>query len=291
MNAVNSVQLFILVLTAVCRADDDVCSVTCMNVTETVGKEVNFTCSVSQKCSKSCIIRYKFYYPEKHDIPICRKDHLDSCEQKNNFTCSYTPTTEVMRQFRFFVQTMSGTLTTESTVNKADVCSVSCKNVTVGKEVTLTCSVPQTHPECCVKKYKLYYTENHKDKKDICRQDLQGSCEQRNSFTCRYNATKAMTGQFGFFVQTRSERKSTEFTVDIREYSKLADPGSTAPMFPGAVVGCFIIIIIIIFIIGMSAFCVKRFKCSNPSGSQIEYERGASEEPTMTTVNDQNETE
>ncbi|XP_067225853.1 uncharacterized protein [Chanodichthys erythropterus] len=282
MNAVNAVHLLIVVLTctAVCRADVDDIIVSCEDVTETVGKEVNLTCSVSLKCSECCITKYKFEYPEKQDIPICREDLLDSCEQKNNFTCSYTPTTEVMRQFRFFVQRKCGALYTESTVNKADGCSVSCKNVTVGKKANLTCSVPQNCSECCIEKYKFYYTENYKDNKSICRQDLQGSCEQRNNFTCRYNATKAMTGRFKFFVQTTCGTKSTEFTVDIIEPSKQTgpeDPGSTAWLF-----GCFIIIIIL-FIIGMSAFCVKRFKCSNPSGSQMKYERGASEEPTMTT--------
>ncbi|KAK9965927.1 hypothetical protein ABG768_004989 [Culter alburnus] len=54
MNTVNAV-LFILVwtFTAVCQADDDVCSISCEEVTGAVGKEVTLTCSVSQKPQKS----------------------------------------------------------------------------------------------------------------------------------------------------------------------------------------------------------------------------------------------
>ncbi|XP_048036088.1 uncharacterized protein LOC125261576 isoform X2 [Megalobrama amblycephala] len=290
----DNVLLFILVwtFTAVCQADDDVCSVSCEDVTGDVGKEANLTCNVSQKCSECCIRKYRFQYPEKYDSTICREDLPEgSCEQRNSFTCRYTPTTEMMRQFRFLVKTIKcGPIKTESTVNKADGCSVSCKNVTVGKEANLTCSVSQNCSECCIEKYKFYYTENYNDNKVICRQELPlGSCEQRNNFTCRYTPTKAMTGRFRFYVQTTCGLKLTVFTVDITEHNKQTgseDPGSTAPMFPGAVVGCFIII----FIIGMSVFCVKRFKRSNPSGSQMKYERGASEEPTITTVKDQNET-
>ncbi|XP_067226319.1 uncharacterized protein [Chanodichthys erythropterus] len=119
MNAVNSVQLFILVWTcSVCRADDDVCSVSCEDVTGTVGEEVTFTCSVSQKRPECCIIMYKFQYPEKYkNSTICREDLQGSCEQRNNFTCRFTPTTAMTGKFRFFVQTTCEMKRAEFTVD------------------------------------------------------------------------------------------------------------------------------------------------------------------------------
>ncbi|XP_048027362.1 uncharacterized protein LOC125261577 [Megalobrama amblycephala] len=121
MNAVNSVQLFIVVwtFTAVCRADDDVCSISCEDVTGTVGKQVAFTCSVPQKCTECCIIMYKFQYPEKYNnSAICKQEfHLDPCEQRNSFTCRYTPTTAMTGQFRLFFQTTCDMKRTEFTVD------------------------------------------------------------------------------------------------------------------------------------------------------------------------------
>ncbi|XP_042624059.1 uncharacterized protein LOC109047412 isoform X2 [Cyprinus carpio] len=113
MDAVNAVQLFILVwtFTAVCQADDDII-VSCENVTGFVGKEVTLNCSVSLKCDKHkrCITMYKFQYPDiNNDSAICREDFpVHPCEQRNSFTCSYTPTTAMTEQFRFFVQTACG---------------------------------------------------------------------------------------------------------------------------------------------------------------------------------------
>ncbi|XP_051771678.1 uncharacterized protein LOC127524255 [Ctenopharyngodon idella] len=122
MNAINSVQLFLLVwtFTAVCRADDGVCSVSCKNVTGTVGEEVTLICSVPQKCSECCIIMYKFQYPEKYKDhkEICKQEFpLDPCDQRNSFTCRYTPTKAMTEKFRFFVQTTCGIKRTELTVN------------------------------------------------------------------------------------------------------------------------------------------------------------------------------
>ncbi|XP_067226005.1 uncharacterized protein [Chanodichthys erythropterus] len=119
MNAVKSVQLFLLVWTAVCRADDDVCSISCEDVTGTVGEEVTFTCSVSQKRPECCIIMYKFQYPEKYkNSEICRQEFpLDPCEQRNSFTCRFTPTTAMTGKFRFFVQTMCEMKRAEFTVD------------------------------------------------------------------------------------------------------------------------------------------------------------------------------
>ncbi|XP_018920674.2 uncharacterized protein LOC109047412 isoform X1 [Cyprinus carpio] len=111
MNAVIAVQLFILVwiFTAVCQADKDII-VSCQNVTGSVGKEVILNCSVSLQITECCITKYKFQYPEIfNDSAICRRDvPVNSCEQRNSFTCSYTPTTAMTKQFRFFVQTNCG---------------------------------------------------------------------------------------------------------------------------------------------------------------------------------------
>ncbi|XP_026111508.1 uncharacterized protein LOC113088267 [Carassius auratus] len=110
MNGVNAVQLFILVwtFTAVCQADEHV-SVSCQNVTGSVGKEVTLSCSVSLKITGCCFIKYKFQYPEIYnDSSICQDVSVNSCEQRNSFTCRYTPTTAMKEQFRFFVQTTCG---------------------------------------------------------------------------------------------------------------------------------------------------------------------------------------
>ncbi|XP_077065357.1 uncharacterized protein LOC143718238 [Siphateles boraxobius] len=120
MNAVNAVQLFILVwtFTDVCQADGDI-SVSCADVTGTVRKEVTFTCSVSLKKSDCCISLYKFRYPEKYNnSEICREN--SSCEQRN-FTCSFSSTTVMTGQFRFFIQTNCGRKDTEFTVNITDI--------------------------------------------------------------------------------------------------------------------------------------------------------------------------
>ncbi|XP_059387408.1 uncharacterized protein LOC132121709 [Carassius carassius] len=113
MNAVNVVELLIVVwsFSAVCQDSDDDVSVSCQNVTGSVGKEVTLTCSVSLNITGCCITKYKFQYPEIYnDSAICRQDvSVNSCEQRNSFTCRYTPTTAMKEQFRFFVQTKCGT--------------------------------------------------------------------------------------------------------------------------------------------------------------------------------------
>ncbi|XP_026111565.1 uncharacterized protein LOC113088587 [Carassius auratus] len=117
MNAVNTVQLFILVwtFTAVCQDYDEGISVSCYNVTGSVGKEVTLTCSVSLNITGCCIIKYRFLYPEIfNDSSICRQYvSVNSCEQRNSFTCRYTPTTAMKEQFRFFVQTTCGSAKAE----------------------------------------------------------------------------------------------------------------------------------------------------------------------------------
>jgi len=94
-------------------------NVSCEDVTGTVSEEVNFNCSVSLKKSKCCIKLYKFQYPKNiSDSEICREEFPpDSCEQRNSFTCSFTPTTVMKEQFRFFIQPVCGVNTTEFTVN------------------------------------------------------------------------------------------------------------------------------------------------------------------------------
>ncbi len=94
-------------------------SVICDDVTGSVEKEVNLTCSVSLQITDCCIIKYMFQYPEIYkDSTICRKElPPDSCAQRNSFTCSYTPTTAITQQFRFFLQTTCGRKTTRFTLN------------------------------------------------------------------------------------------------------------------------------------------------------------------------------
>ncbi|XP_016371786.1 uncharacterized protein LOC107711325 isoform X1 [Sinocyclocheilus rhinocerous] len=118
MNAVNAVQLFILVwtFTAVCQADKNV---SCKNVTGYVGKEVHLTCRVSQQCAKYCFKMFMFQYPKSYkNSTICKEEPpVNSCDQRNSFTCRYTPTTAMTEQFRFFAQTNCGTETTKFTVD------------------------------------------------------------------------------------------------------------------------------------------------------------------------------
>ncbi|XP_026104328.1 uncharacterized protein LOC113075883 isoform X3 [Carassius auratus] len=115
MKAVNAVQLFSLfwTFTALCQADEDI-SVSCENVTGSVGEEVNLHCSVSLMCPCS-IKKYKFQYLK--DPAICTTESpKDSCKQSNILTCRYTPTTAITGKFSFFVQTTCGMNTTEFTV-------------------------------------------------------------------------------------------------------------------------------------------------------------------------------
>jgi len=105
-----------------CYFSDEM-SVNCEDVTGTVRKDVTFTCSVSLKktlkSSKCCIRVYKFLYPEKYNDPtICReKFPPNPCEQRNSFTCRFTPTTVMKEQFRFFITTECGWEETAFTVN------------------------------------------------------------------------------------------------------------------------------------------------------------------------------
>ncbi|XP_056325855.1 uncharacterized protein LOC130238774 [Danio aesculapii] len=120
MNAVNAVQLFLLVwsFSTVCHGDTDVSSVSCDDVTGTVGNEVIFTCRVSEKCTEYCVKLYKFQYPEKNnDSEICRQElSNDICEKRNIFTCRYTPDTTIKGTFRFFLQSACGIKTSTFTV-------------------------------------------------------------------------------------------------------------------------------------------------------------------------------
>ncbi|XP_016109058.1 uncharacterized protein [Sinocyclocheilus grahami] len=122
MNAVNAVQLFILVwtFTAVCQADKDL-SVSCDDVIGSVGKEVHLTCSVSLQCPNCSIQMCKFRYPESFkDSTICKEEPpVNSCDQRNSFTCRYTPNTTMTEKFSFFVQTNCGRKTTKFTVDIA----------------------------------------------------------------------------------------------------------------------------------------------------------------------------
>ncbi len=90
--------------------------VSCDDVTGSVGNEVTFACRVSLQPNECCIQMYKFKYP--NHSAICKEEFpLNPCEQRNSFTCRYTPTTAMTEQFRIFVQTTCGVKTTEFTVN------------------------------------------------------------------------------------------------------------------------------------------------------------------------------
>ncbi len=100
-------------------------SVICDDVTGSVEKEVNLTCSVSLQITDCCIIKYMFQYPEIYNDSICRKElPNDSCAQRNSFTCSYTPTTAITQPFRFFLQTPCGINTTKFTLNIPGLCII-----------------------------------------------------------------------------------------------------------------------------------------------------------------------
>ncbi len=105
-------------------------SVICDDVTGSVGKEVNLTCSVSLLITDCCIIMYRFQYPEIYnDSAICKKElPPDSCAQRNSFTCSYTPTTAITQPFRFFLQTTCGRNTTKFTLNIPGLCIILQEN-------------------------------------------------------------------------------------------------------------------------------------------------------------------
>ncbi len=106
-----------IILKLYCCYYSDLCSVTCDNVTGSVGEEVHLTCRVSEQCAKCCIVKYKFQYPESYKA-ICKEEFkMNSCEKRNSFTCRYTPTTAMTEQFRFFLQTMCGAKSTGFTVN------------------------------------------------------------------------------------------------------------------------------------------------------------------------------
>ncbi|XP_058625542.1 uncharacterized protein LOC131536549 isoform X2 [Onychostoma macrolepis] len=227
MSADNVLLLFTLLwtFTAVCQADEEI-SLSCDDVTGSVGKEVTLSCSVSLPNADCCIDFFKYYEMYEGSV-ICMNWFLrDSCEHRNSFTCRYTPTTAMTEQFRFFVVTTCGVKGTEFTVDLSDPTkpeidiehpeiSVSCDDVTgsVGKEVTLSCSVSLPNADCCIDFFKYY--EMYEGSVICMNWFLRDSCEHRNRFTCRYTPTTAMTEQFRFFVVTTCGVKGTEFTVDL----------------------------------------------------------------------------
>ncbi|KAK7135088.1 hypothetical protein R3I93_018253 [Phoxinus phoxinus] len=173
-----------------------------------------------------------------------------------------------------------------------DAISVSCEAVTgtVREKVPFTCSVSLKESGCCIRFYKFQYPEKYNDS-EICREVPPDSCEQINSFTCRFSSTTAMTEQFRFFVQATCGAPKTEFTVNITETSK-PEPVTKAPdsntkkgteegpvrvvgsgtdddfgsrnTVVTAVMGCFIFIIIII----VTIIYKKKPNYSKPCGFQ-----------------------
>lgn len=101
-----------------CHGDTGVCSVSCDDVTGTVGNEVTLTCRVSEKCTKDCIKMFKFLYPENYkNSEICRqKSPGGSCEKGDIFTCRYTPDAAMNETIRFFMQTRSSPVKGKFTV-------------------------------------------------------------------------------------------------------------------------------------------------------------------------------
>ncbi|XP_056325003.1 uncharacterized protein LOC130238122 [Danio aesculapii] len=96
----------------------DFCSVSCNNVTGTVGNEVTLTCSIPQQCTECCIQLYKFQHPTIYDYSvICRQEFpKDVCEQRTSFTCRYTPDTAMKKTFTFISQTLCRVKRSEFTV-------------------------------------------------------------------------------------------------------------------------------------------------------------------------------
>ncbi len=89
--------------------------------------------------------------------------------------------------------------------------SVNCDGVTgsVGKEVTLTCSVSLPKENCCIKHSWFKY-----DDLKICKEVVpEGSCEHSKRFTCRYTPNTTMTEKYSFFVQASCGWNKTNFTV------------------------------------------------------------------------------
>ncbi|KTF73084.1 hypothetical protein cypCar_00043618 [Cyprinus carpio] len=215
----------------------------------------------------------------------------DQCEFKPHIDCPGITIMNAVNALQLFILVWTFTAVCQD----YDDNIVSCDDVTgsVGKEVTLTCSAFLQITECCIIMYKFQYPEIFNDSA-ICRQYFPyDPCEQRNSFTCSYTPTTAMTEQFRFFVLTMCGVKVTEFTVDITEELLEQTTDTEAPDKKGIVieaivitaVSCFIIIIIIIIIIVTAINCVKKFKSTNPSGLQKKYERGVSKEQTVMTTN------
>ncbi|KAK2876077.1 hypothetical protein Q8A67_020173 [Cirrhinus molitorella] len=274
MNVVNAVQLFILVWTfsAVCQADDDF-SISCDDVTGSVGKEATFTCRILLQDTECCAEMYKFQYPNNSEI--CKEESLvNSCDHSNSFTCRYTPTRAMIEKFRFFLQAKCGRKKTEFSVNITDF-SVSCDDVTgsAGKEVTFICSISLQDPDCCVTLYKFPNSEGYNDSANCKKVFPDKTCDRKNSIRCNYTPTTVKAAKFKFVVQTMCGVKSTEFTVNMTEPREPeidnepsgltvdsknqtrhdlnprieSEPSPSTAITP--VVGCFILIIIVIAIV------------------------------------------
>ncbi|XP_051524026.1 uncharacterized protein LOC127423612 isoform X1 [Myxocyprinus asiaticus] len=121
MGSVSFVLLLILVWTFQTVCEDECLggfNITCEDVTGKVGETLNVTCSISYKCSKCCMIFYKF----ENGAEICRKEFpKNSCERKTSITCPYTPNATTTTKLYFFLQMPCGHKSIEFTVNFTDI--------------------------------------------------------------------------------------------------------------------------------------------------------------------------
>ncbi|XP_051530880.1 uncharacterized protein LOC127427355 [Myxocyprinus asiaticus] len=110
------------------------------------------------------------------------------------------------------------TFTTVCEDDNFEKCAVTCEDVTgtVGKDLTLTCSVSWKCSKCCTKIYKFTETENE-NSKEICRQEFLDSCDQWTNFTCPYTPKVTMATKFRFCLQTQNGMRTVEFSVNITE--------------------------------------------------------------------------
>ncbi len=106
-----------IILKLYCCYSSDLCSVTCDNVTGSVGEEVHLTCRVSEQCAKCCIVKYKFQYPESYKA-ICKEEFkMNSCEKRKQLHLQLHSNYSNDRTIQILSANMCGAKSTGFTVN------------------------------------------------------------------------------------------------------------------------------------------------------------------------------
>ncbi|XP_051530878.1 uncharacterized protein LOC127427353 [Myxocyprinus asiaticus] len=177
--------------------------------------------------------------------------------------------------------------------NDDNLSTITCEHITgtVGENVTLICRVSTQSNDLCIQ--FCMFSDAINGGTELCRKHY--SCDQRN-FTCTYTPKAKRTTKFKFFLQTNTEWKTSNFTVNITEFVKDSATNTTSASSQKGVdtevstkenqhqtsdntagITCFTLLLLLLLLIIVflaNKYKKKRHNCTNPFGSHMDYEMG-----------------